>query len=166
MPITLTVKGNLLDLADSGAFSAIVHGCNCFHTMGSGIARDIRQRWPSAYEADTRTRLGDPNKLGQYSNVWEKAKSNTDFIIINGYTQYYFGTAERHVSYEAIGRLFQSLNDNEMIDVINYCNKTELPIGIPLIGCGLAGGDWGIVYNIIDKVTPRLDIVVVEYEKG
>ena len=35
-------KGNLLDLAEAGEFDIVVQGCNCFNTMGGGIAREIR----------------------------------------------------------------------------------------------------------------------------
>ena len=39
-------KGNLLDLAEAGLFDVVVQGCNCFNTMGGGIAREIRERYP------------------------------------------------------------------------------------------------------------------------
>ena len=45
-------KGNLIDLAEAGEFNIIVHGCNCFETMGSGIAREIHDRYPAAFDAD------------------------------------------------------------------------------------------------------------------
>ena len=32
------VKGNIFDLAEQGEFDVVVHGCNCFCTMGKGIA--------------------------------------------------------------------------------------------------------------------------------
>ena len=35
------VKGNLVTLALAGEFDVIIHGCNCFNTMGSGVAKDI-----------------------------------------------------------------------------------------------------------------------------
>lgn len=30
------IIGDLLKLADDGQFDVIVHGCNCFNTMGAG----------------------------------------------------------------------------------------------------------------------------------
>ena len=47
----LHAKGNLIDMAEAGKFHIIVHGCNCFNTMGSGIAKEIRNRYPRAYES-------------------------------------------------------------------------------------------------------------------
>lgn len=45
-------RGDLVQMADQGQFDCIVHGCNCFRTMGAGIARQIAQKWPEAAEAD------------------------------------------------------------------------------------------------------------------
>ena len=32
------IKGDLIKLAQKGKFDIIAHGCNCFCTMGAGIA--------------------------------------------------------------------------------------------------------------------------------
>ena len=45
-------KGNLLDMAERGEFDIIVHGANCICVMGSGIAREIKARFPQAAQAD------------------------------------------------------------------------------------------------------------------
>lgn len=34
-----TIQGNFIHLAQNGEFDLIVHGCNCFCTMGAGIAK-------------------------------------------------------------------------------------------------------------------------------
>lgn len=33
-----TIKGDLIQLALANEFDVIIHGCNCFCTMGKGIA--------------------------------------------------------------------------------------------------------------------------------
>ena len=38
------VKGCLIELAVEGNFDVIVHGCNCFNTMGAGIAKQIKKK--------------------------------------------------------------------------------------------------------------------------
>jgi len=48
--------GDLLDLASNGELDVIIHGCNCFNTMGAGIAKLIKSRWPEAYQADLSTK--------------------------------------------------------------------------------------------------------------
>ena len=36
------ISGDLIYLAQSGEVDLIVHGCNCFCTMGAGIAKGIK----------------------------------------------------------------------------------------------------------------------------
>lgn len=35
-------QGDLIERAENGDFDVIIQGCNCFHTMGAGIAKSIR----------------------------------------------------------------------------------------------------------------------------
>ena len=45
----------------------ILHGCNCFNTMGAGIAAQIASNFPDAKLADDETLRGDAGKLGTYT---------------------------------------------------------------------------------------------------
>ena len=58
------IRGNLITLAKQGEFDIVAHGCNCFCTMGAGIAKSIKQSFPEAYAADSCTKKGDKRKLG------------------------------------------------------------------------------------------------------
>ena len=53
-----SIRGNLLALARSGRFDVIVHGCNCRHAMGAGIAKQIKDSFPEAWAADLATPAG------------------------------------------------------------------------------------------------------------
>jgi len=132
--------GNLIDLAESGEFDVIVHGCNCFCNMGAGIAKEIKRRYPIAYEFDCSTRKGDRSKLGAYT--WGKVTSpgGQSFIIVNAYTQYAYGRG-MNVDYDAIRSVFSLLK--------TYYGT--LRIGYPLIGAGLGGGDWKVISGIINQ---------------
>lgn len=153
MPIVKVVKGDLIKLYREGQFDEIVHGCNCHHTMGGGIAGQIAMEFPSSVQADMSTVYADRNKLGTSSI------SGTAFgLITNLYTQYYPGQEKPTDLYDNIRKGFTHLND--MID-----DDTEWHCGIPLIGAGIAGGDWEIIKGIIDEVTPRMEITVVEWVK-
>jgi O-acetyl-ADP-ribose deacetylase (regulator of RNase III) len=39
-------------------------------------------------------------------------------------------------------------------------------IGLPQIGCGLAGGDWDIVRNLIQEIMIDCDVTVVIYNQS
>jgi len=129
------VKGNLIDLAEQGDFDIIVQGCNCHCTMGSGIAREIRERYPQAYSADLATEQGDYNKLGNYTMAPSSFNSGeSKFVIVNAYTQYNFNKnwETRDVfEYDSFKLILQKLA---------YLYPTAR-FGFPMIGMGLAGGN-------------------------
>ncbi len=139
------LKGNLIDLAEQANFNLIVHGCNCFHTMGSGIAEQIRLRYPQAYAVDVdQTVKGDKNKLGRFTYtvvqgplpLWWK------FTIVNAYTQYNYGRGGPHLDYNALRSVFRRIRKDFPPATI---------IGYPKIGAGLGGGNWQTIQQIIDE---------------
>jgi O-acetyl-ADP-ribose deacetylase (regulator of RNase III) len=156
MPIVKTVKGDLLKMFREGHFNEIVHGCNCFHNMGAGIAAQIAREFPDALAADKAGfDYGDKSKLGDYTVV------GTQYgLIINMYTQYNLGRVRNKKSlYDTIRIGFQRLDkDGDIND--------GWKIGIPLIGAGIAGGDWDTIKGIINEATPNSQIIVVEYAPG
>lgn len=148
----MAIKGNLIDLADEGRFDVIVHGCNCFHTMGAGIAKEISTRYPQALAADKElTKKGDKSKLGGYTYASVTSPSGHKFIIINAYTQYHYGRPRKGypalAHYGAIETVFRTIAENYRF----------MRIGYPKIGSGLAGGDWNTVESIINKALVGLN---------
>lgn len=147
-------KGDLIKKAKAGEFDVIVHGCNCFCTMGAGIAKTIKQVFPAAYQADLATIAGDKTKLGTYS-VAQVDVNGKALTIINAYTQYQWRGAGQKADYDAIRRVFRQLKQD-------YTGKK---IGYPAIGAGLAGGDWATIAAIIDEELAGEQHVFVEWEK-
>lgn len=141
-----TIKGDLIQLALDGEFDVIVHGCNCFHAMGAGIARVIAAEFPSAFEADQRTEYGVRSKLGTISAA-RILRETADFTVVNAYTQFHWDGVGRLVDYDAISSCFGAV-------------ATAYPkarIGYPMIGAGLAGGDWA-------EIAPRIDAALAGLE--
>lgn len=147
------IQGDLLKLAQEGKFDVIVHGCNCFHTMGGGIARQVKDLYPKAYEADLQTPYGSKDKLGKTSGcVITKGRG---FVIVNAYTQYAFGTKDGPaVDYDAVRSCFKIIKNQ----------YSGFKIGYPLIGAGLGGGDWKVISKIIDEELQGEDHTLVEYK--
>ena len=79
------VTGDLIKLALEGNFDVIIHGCNCFGTMGAGIAKTIKAEFPEAYKADLATEKGDKSKLGTYSTA-KVTKNGHVITVVNAYT--------------------------------------------------------------------------------
>lgn len=134
-----TVGGDLIHLALAGRFDVIVHGCNCMHTMGAGIAKAIRTAFPEAWEADLATPRGDPAKLGTLS-VGQVLRDGLDLHVVNAYTQFDWRGAGVKADYDAIDRAFARIAQD----------FRGMRIGYPRIGAGLAGGDWDRIATIID----------------
>ena len=118
--------------------TVILHGCNCFHTMGSGIAKYLRAKFPVIYAVDLSTTIkGDKSKMGTFST----ANINGNLAILNCYTQYNYGREKKlYANYIAIEECFKA---------IAHIYDIGWEIRMPKIGCGLAGGDWNIVHNIL-----------------
>ena len=144
------IVGDLLK--EIAYYDYIMHGCNCFHAMGGGIARTIREAYPGAAQVDRMAGLkGDPSKLGTHSlYVGENAEGDT-IRIINLYTQFNRGP-------DFIPSIFPYA-----IRRINEEFKGS-SIAIPLIGCGIGGGDWEFVQNVILTEGREIDWTVVVWK--
>jgi len=134
------VYGDLINLAKQGRFDVIVHGCNCFCTMGAGIAKTIKREFPEVYDVDRETGYGVKTKLGGVSYIQINHNRNK-IIIVNGYIQYYYNGSPPLVQYDALRSVFKKVKRL----------FSGLIIGYPKIGAGLAGGDWNIISKIIDE---------------
>lgn len=165
-------KGNLIDMAEAGMFDIIVHGCNCQNTMGSGIAKEIRERYPEVYAEDWR--WGDREGRAVYSNpantrntIWKLGNYTvtnagptlSEFKIVNAYTQlHYLPRGMDHFEYESFRLILRKLS-------VIYPDKH---FGLPYIGMGLAGGDeTRIIKMIIDFANDVTDtggsVTLVEF---
>lgn len=141
------VKGNLLDLAEAGDFDVIVQGCNCFNTMGGGIAREIAERYPEVAYVDSKTEKGDYMKLGNWtSEVVVRKNGSVEFDIINAYTQYNMSQGTDVFEYSAFQLILEKL-------VHAYGDKK---IGLPYIGMGLAGGDPEYIMPMIEMFAEQV----------
>lgn len=144
--------GDLILQAKNGEFDVILHGCNCHHSMNSGIAKQIKFEIPEAYAVDVDTPYGDINKLGTISYT----KSHP-FTVVNCYTQYHSGANGVYADYNAI---------KASLEVV----KSTFPgkrIGLPRIGAGLAKGDWNLIKGIIQSVfnDPTDDVTIVTWNQ-
>lgn len=168
MSITNTITGNLITLAQQGRYTEIAHGCNCFHTMGAGIAPQIAKAFPEAEEADNATHYGKRFKLGNLSVGIHKLVDQTFTLkIVNMYTQ--FDTKGRSegnadIDYMALASAFRIANGHVKQKKEKGLYNTKQLMGIPMIGAGLAGGHWDAISTIIDLVTPDMDIELVMYK--
>lgn len=130
--------GNML-LRKSGI---LVHGCNAQGVMGSGIAASIRHAWPQAYE-DYRYEF-DTHGLKVGDVIFSDVDAGAGLYIANAITQKNYGPGDKkYVSYTGVADCMKK--------VAQEANDRGLSVHYPLIGAGLAGGDWGVLQACIDE---------------
>ena len=133
------IKGDLLEMARNGDFQVIAHGANCKKIMGAGIAWQIANQFPEAYERDKNDKRSPLQRWGDLTsvtyNIGDKLLS-----IYNLYTQFEPGP---NLDYSAL--------ELSLKKFARKCS-TKIEIGLPLIGCGIGGGNEEIIINIIKEV--------------
>lgn len=140
--------GNVVDAILTGEVIAIGHQANCFNTMNSGVAKEIRLRLPCAWEADQLTVKGDKAKHGTISvgQLRDEAGQPTG-VVYNLYGQYNYGyDGSNFTSYAKLEQALILMRD-DLLTGNNLWN-----VGFPKIGAGLGGGDWDTIAEIINDV--------------
>jgi O-acetyl-ADP-ribose deacetylase (regulator of RNase III) len=100
------IKGDLIRSAKNGEFDLIAHQANCFNTMGSGIAKSIKEEWPEAAAVDSATIKGDRSKLGTISFT-----TNTNPIIVNLYGQFDYWSPGVLTDYDALEKALLKMKE-------------------------------------------------------
>lgn len=159
------VEGDLIKLAQEGEFDVIVHGCNCFCTMGAGIAPQMAKAFGAdIFDLEHPKYKGDVNKLGiiDYKEVVLSARNSPHksfLTVVNAYTQYSYGRnhadgVKKPLDYEALTLCLRKIN-------IIFAGKK---IGFPQIGAGLASGNWNLIQARIEAELRDCDVTVVIYK--
>ena len=143
------VEGNLLDVQHG----IIVHQVNCLGVMGRGLAAQIRARYPSVfkeYHKLCKTKVGSEDELlGTIQLV--PIKDNPALRVGNLFGQCSFAGPGVHTNYDAVQTALEKLS---------FINTRKLPVYFPyLMGCGLGGGDWGVIKSILEKTIPSAIII-------
>ncbi len=136
------IEGDATAPAGSGP-KIIAHVCNDVGGWGAGFVLAISRRWP---EPEARYRQ------------WYGARSDNDFGL--GAVQVVQVEPELHVAnmvaqrgvrasadgppirYDALAVALQTLGD--------HCVALGASAHMPRIGCGLAGGDWSVVGELVE----------------
>lgn len=147
------IKGDLLELAKTGCFDFIAHGCNCQKVMGAGIAAQIKQQFPIVYDADYEDTRLPIERLGDFTLATVGIEPNgtkSTVNVLNLYTQLNPG---RDLYVNALRLCLQKVN-------LSYAGSR---IGLPKIGCGIAGGNWDEVVEYIKKDLKDMYVTIVDY---
>lgn len=176
------IEGDLIKESLTGKFDVIAHCCNCFCVMGAGIAVPMAKTFGcNGFEKEGKEYQGDINKLGtidyekfflvtNFNGVTIPVKANTminhnnhpNLIAVNLYGQYGLGGKFGN---SPSGTPFDMNAFTMGLRKMNHIFKGK-HIGLPkFIGCGLAGGDWTLVEQIIKFELKDCDVTIVYLPK-
>ena len=111
----------------------VAQGVNCQHRMASGVAKDIRARWPIVYDEYMKMPKGKA-MLGT-AHLIRINEGRDDLFIANCYTQQFYGYGG--------GTYANKKSVADSLDMVAAHSEIyDLPIFMPRIGCGLGGLDW------------------------
>lgn len=151
------IKHIKCDIFESGA-DVICHQVNCRGVMGSGIAKQVREKYPWVYAHYKQ--LCNETKPDELLGVIQETYINETQIIINIFGQRNFGYN---------GNCYTDYNKLKFaLETIKEYHETKT-IAIPyLMGCHRGGGDWNVVYKMIEEVFADFDgeVLICEYNGG
>ena len=118
----------------------IAHQVNCMGVMGAGLANQIRMTYPKVFEDYVNLCVSKGAKALFGTISYTKTPR---YWVVNLFGQYNTGIYKRQTDYEKLGSALELLKEFAL-------NNNLKTIGLPYnLGCGLAGGNWEIVQNMI-----------------
>jgi O-acetyl-ADP-ribose deacetylase (regulator of RNase III) len=140
----------------------ICHQVNCKGVMGAGLAKQIRDKYPDVYKhykwhcKTFEQGVFESSLLGNIILDFGKEIDNGKQIIASLFAQDSYGREKkRYTDYEALRKSLKAL--------AAFLGSHASTVAIPYqMGCGLGGGDWEVVFSIIEE---ELSIHTVEIWK-
>lgn len=161
MSVTI-VDGDLLEAKEG----IIAHQVNCRGVMGSGVAKQIKEKWPQAYKTYTsvceEVNYRPEALLGNviYTSVVGHECEETGILMAHMFGQSDYGRGGKcYTDYHELRRAMEN--------VANLAHHFHKSVAMPYkIGCGLGGGDWdGVVLPMIHDIFDPLNVEVKLYKK-
>ena len=163
------IKHIKCDIFKSGA-DIICHQVNCQGVMGSGIAKQVREKYPVVYEKyKHHCDIYSPKALlGIAQFVGTQERHDTPFLgIFNLYAQEKYGyDGKQYTNYDAIYKCLEKLKES----IPENPKGEKYVVAIPyMMSCCRGGGNWETVYGFIEDILgndERFDILICEYNGG
>lgn len=149
------IDGNLFD----SKANIICHQTNTHGIMGSGVAAEVKKRYPKVFNSYREDFENGLLKLG-YVN-FTTAKQNQ--VIANMCGQDKFGyDGKQYTNYNALQKC---LNRVLAFAINEYDIKPTIAFPY-LMSCYRGGGDWNIVYKMIENTFKDFDVEIWRLNNG
>lgn len=149
------IDGNLFD----STANIICHQCNCQGVMGSGVAAEVKKRYPNVFEAYRHDYCNGKLILGHVCF----ASAKQDQVIANMCAQNTFGyNGGMYTNYDALQRCLEKVKAYAMFEY-----DVKPVIAFPyLMSCYRGGGDWNVVYKMIEDTFNDFDVEIWRLDNG
>lgn len=151
-------RGDATDPIVKDGTRIITHVCNDIGKWGKGFVLAVSKRWPEperVYRSTKIYTLGDIQIVGV----------GNDIEVVNMIGQHDIHPLDHvpPIRYHAIEQCLERV----AVHVHEIARQTfnTVSIHMPRIGCGLAGGDWIKIENIIERILISRRIPVYVYDK-
>ena len=139
------VKGDILTTPTRNEDTVICHQVNCCGVMGAGLAKQIRDKWPVVF--DEYKKICGTDRLGDSQTV----QVAPQLYVANLFGQLNYGRDKRQTNYAALAAAIFG-------EMKVHPNATfRIPYGL---GCGLAGGNWVTVLDLIEEAANAWNVNV------
>lgn len=141
-------KGNLLDAQTN----VIAHQVNCQGVMGSGVAKQIKEKWPDVFaQYSYHTTMLENACLGNCQMV----QINELQFVANLFGQRYYGRENlRYTSYDGI---YDALAKLQVYMDNRNCNSVAFPYKM---SSDRGGADWNVILAMIESVFKNTNITI------
>lgn len=148
-----TIKGDLF----STNADVICHQVNCQGVMGSGVAKQVKEKYPEAYENYKNicryfSNLNKKEKLLGYPQL-TKIHNADEKYIVNMFCQLNYGSdGKRYTNYEAVYNALEKLNN---------IFASRFTFAFPYhFGCDRGGANWDIILKMMEVVFKDREIFI------
>ena len=141
-------NGNLLDAQTD----VIAHQVNCQGVMGSGVAKQIKEKWPDVFARYSyHTTMLETACLGNCQMV----QINESQFVANLFGQRYYGRENlRYTSYDGI---YDALAKLQVYMNNRNCNSVAFPYKM---SSDRGGADWNVILAMIESVFKNTNITI------
>lgn len=149
-----TINQDILNLPtpDKDEINLILHQTNCLGVAG-GLAGAIFKKYPEAFEVYKKE-----FRLGNFSR-WTNENDNLSIVNLNGQQNIGGAATNYNALAFALGMLATQI-EIEWISGMYYAYNIYIPYKI---GCGLGGGDWNKVQEILNMFEVNLSKICKVY---
>lgn len=163
----ITLDSNIFDISEErvssgnlGSTVIIPHVCNNINLFGAGFAAAVASRYPEVKE--NFHMLGNKAKLGnvQFVTIKNNKQHRRNLIFANMIAQNRVidKNNPRPLNYASLVNCMTTVRDfaKNLLDT----EHDKVEIHCPRFGCGLAGGNWNFISELIKDIWSDFDIFI------